>query len=240
MRRLRLHAGSGACVLSYAALILLAWISLPLSAAAKQAASDSVTCDVTPRSVADILTLLERRPKDGEPALTLRPVPQGTPADVATTAAVTAVVRHLEACINTGDQLRVYALFSDDLFQQPLNEEAVAELKAELTALANATPTPIPAGQRQILSDPWHVEILEDGRVMAAVRFSSENETNYPTSTKALFFIQEEGQWLIEEMVDFVWVEGSDDFVPVEDIVGPPPDSWHIVRVSSAPMCVRP
>ena len=198
---------------------------MPQTVAARQAASDAVTCDIAPRSVADILTLLERRPNVGEPVLTLSPVPQGKPADVATTAAVTSVVRQLEACINTGDQLRVYALFSDDLFQQPLNEEAMAELEAELTALANVTPTPNPAGQRQILSDPWHVEILEDGRVMAAVRFSYESETDYPASTKALFFIQQEGQWLIEEMVDVVWVEGSADFVPVEDIVGPPPDS---------------
>lgn len=178
------------------------------------------TCDVAPRPVAEMVALLGP-PPDNEQVREPTPLPLGTPADAATTEAITAVVRELEACFNMGDLLRVYALFSDDQFRQmPKTEEIVAEL----TALGAATPMPAAAGQRQVLTRPWHVVELEDGRVMAAVQFGFE-EADYPRSTKALFFVRQDGRWLIQEMADFVWVEGSSGPVAVEDIVGSPPET---------------
>ncbi len=78
-------------------------------------------------------------------------------------------------------------------------------------------------GRRQVLTGPWHVEILDDGRVMAAVRFSVEDDVTYPSSTKALFFVDQDGRWLIQEMTDFIWVDEATGPVAVEDVVGPPP-----------------
>lgn len=81
-------------------------------------------------------------------------------------------------------------------------------------------------GQRQIIVGPWHVEMLADGRVMATVQFRSEGELSSPATTKALLFVQQDGQWLLLEMMDFLWVtDGADGvtMVPVEDVVGPPP-----------------
>lgn len=150
------------------------------------------------------------------------PIPLGVPADVATIEAITDVVRELEACFNSGDLLRVYALFSDDQFRlMPWTDEIVAEL----TALGTRKPTPARVGQRQVLQGPWHVEKLDDGRVMAAVLFGAEDGIAYQSSTKALFFVNRDGQWLIQEMTDFIWVEGHAGPVAVADIVGPPPSS---------------
>lgn len=77
----------------------------------------------------------------------------------------------------------------------PMTEEMVAELKA----LATATPIPAPEGKRQVLIGPWAVRVLDDGRVAAAVLFTSENEIPFAEATKALFFVRRDGRWLIDE-----------------------------------------
>lgn len=177
------------------------------------------TCDVAPRSAAELVALLGPSP-NGEQALEPQRLPPGSPADAATTEAITAVVRELEACFNAGDMLRVYALFSDDQFRQMPNTE---EIVAELTALDTTTPTPAPTGRGQVLTGPWHVEVLDDGRALAAVSFGFEDEVDYPSSTKALLFDFQDGRWLIQEMLDLVWLEGEAGPIPVEDVVGPPP-----------------
>lgn len=205
-------------------LVLLASLSVPRTTGVSQASSvatpQAETCDVAPRSVAGLIALLGPAQGDDGQVLEPRPLPEGVPADAATTEAIAAVVRKLEACLNSGDQLRLYSLFSDDQFRQmPRIDDVVAELRA----LENVTPTPVPEGRRQVLVGPWHVEILEDGRVFAAVLFRFEDEADYPSSTKALLFVQQEGQWLIQEMTDLIWVEGASGPVAVADIVGPPP-----------------
>lgn len=176
------------------------------------------TCDVAPRRVLELIALLGPPLANGQ-VLEPQPLRPGSPADEATTNAITAVVRELEACFNAGDLLRVYALFSDDQFRQMPNTEEIVE---ELTALETATPTPAPAGQRQMLTGPWHVEVLDDGRVIAAVRFGFE-DANLVSSIKALFFVRQDGSWLIQEIADLVWVEGESGPVAVEDVVGSPP-----------------
>lgn len=219
------HAGAFAGRLI--AIVLLLCASAPYTAHARQATPAATPtggqCDVAPLSPAALIAQLETAPSFAGTLQTPRRVPPGTPADAATTAAITSVVRQLEACINSGDQLRVYALFSDDLFRQPLNPDLVADLTTELAELAHATPTPIPSGERQILTGPWHVEMLDDGRVMAAVVFGFEDGADYPSSTKALFFVRQGGRWLIEEIVDTLWLEGGAGPVSVEDVVGRPP-----------------
>lgn len=208
-------------------LVLMLSSGLPHSTVAKQATPEatpgSEVCDVAPRSVADMLALLGSAVPASGQVLEPQPLPPGVPADEATTEAITALVRELEACMHTGDQLRIYALFSDDQLRQiPPSPEIVDEL----LALESATPAPVPVGQRQVIVGPWHVEMLADGRVMAAVQFRWEGELNLPNTTKALLFVQQDDRWLLQEMLDFVWVaDGADGatMVPVEDVVGSPP-----------------
>ena len=45
--------------------------------------------------------------------------------------------------------------------------------------------------------------------------------TPYPGSTKALFFVRQDGRWLIQELADIVWLEGDAEPVPIADVVGP-------------------
>lgn len=205
-------------------MLIVAIASMELTSVAGAAPSTAeapISCDVAPRSVADIVALLSEPTSDGSPQLS-EPLHFGSSPDAVTAEAITDVVRQLEACLNSGDQLRLYALYSDGTFQRiPRTDEILVELKA----LETATPMPVPAGERLFLIGPWHMRLLDDGRVVAAVGFSSESEveTSRRSATKALFFIREGNRWLIDDTAGFIWVEGNEGPIDVEDIVGPPP-----------------
>ena len=144
-------------------------------------------------------------------------LPEGRAADAATAEAIAQAVRQLEACANSGDFLRFLALYTDaGLRQRPIN--ASPEIRAELAALADTTPTPFPVGQCAVFAGPWHVEILPDGQVEAAVVwFGSESDTCIdPNRITVLLFAQEGGQWRIDERIEGV-AEGE-----LIDLVGPP------------------
>jgi hypothetical protein len=179
------------------------------------AARDAVACTIAPRSVEDLLA--SPVPELGLMGMR-QSLPEGRPADPATTEAITHTVRQLEACANAGDTFRFLALFTDaGLRQRPIN--ASPETRAELAALAAATPMPVPAGQRAVLAGPWHIEILPDGRVEAAVVwFGSESDTCVdPNRITVLLFAQQGGQWRIDERIESV-AEGE-----LIDFVGLPP-----------------
>ena len=188
------------------------------------ATPSAATCDIAPRPAAEIIPLLQPPPGEGTPwpGRMVLPLPVGQPADAATTAEVAAVLRELEACVNAGDVRRRNAFFSDTWFRQVLKRE---ELVTELTALEHSSPTPIPAGSHARFFGPWHVQILPDGRVLAAVVwFGNDAELELdPSRVKALLFVQHEGQWLIEEIIDRVEVPDCQVSVPVAAVVGPPP-----------------
>jgi hypothetical protein len=186
---------------------------------------DIELCSVEPRSVDELLetwTSAQIATPNTGGVLSPTPLPGHTPADPETVEQITATIRQLEACINAGDQFRVYALFSGVLSSAPLDDEAIAEITNELRVLENSTPVPLPADARLELVGPWKVDLLANGRVMAAVEFTYPGSDTMPSSTKLLFFSPQSDYWVIDEMVDTIWLtEGGP--VPVADIVGTPP-----------------
>ena len=52
-------------------------------------------------------------------------MPEGDVVDEETSAAVTALYQQLIACLNEGDFLRAYALYTDDYLVRNLSEEAI-------------------------------------------------------------------------------------------------------------------
>jgi hypothetical protein len=192
-------------------------------------ASDSpITCDVEPRPLTEILALLKPESENG--AHPVEFTPAGEPViDPIVTAEITKVVRTLEACVNDGEQYRFLSLFSDEAFEQMRSSEENVE---ELTSLANSTPTPVPPDRRVTLIGPWHLRLLPDGRVMAAVLFGSADEPQPDPNfyTKVLFFVHHDQGWLIQEMDNLIWSSECDDLVRASSVVGPPPgyvmDTW--------------
>jgi hypothetical protein len=205
-------------------LMLLSCGGMPQPAAALQAtpiAFPTTTCEVAPRSTAEILTLAEATSDQTRSVLML---PTGEPADPATTASITAVLREMAACLTAGDMLRFYALHSDDWLRRSLGA-------VEGMAILTTSIPPLDDGHQARYLGPWHVQILADGRVLAAVLLVVGDDLRPdPNRTRVLLFTHRDGRWLVDETIASVRI--ADCALPVEvaAVVGPPPgalfDSW--------------
>jgi hypothetical protein len=181
----------------------------------------TVSCAVAPRSPAEILTLAEVASAETDPIPSL---PTGDPADPAITAAITAVLHEMAACLTTGDMLRFYALHSDDWLRRSLG---VVQGMATLTTSI----PPLDDGHRARYLGPWHVQTLADGRVLAAVLLVVGDDLRPdPDRTRVLLFVHHDGRWQVDETIATVRLAGCALPVEVAAVVGPPPgalfDSW--------------
>jgi hypothetical protein len=208
-------------------LVLLASTGMSQAAAALQAtpnASPTVAnCQITPRSTAEVLTLAETSSSERDP---ISPLPIGERADPATTAAITAVLREMAACLTAGDMLRFYALHSDDWLQRSLGA-------VEGMAMLTTSIPPLDDGHQASYLGPWHVQVLADGRVLAAVLLVVGDDLRPdPDRTRALLFVLRDGRWLVDETIATVRVADCPLPFEVAAVVGPPPealfDSWAV------------
>jgi hypothetical protein len=181
----------------------------------------STTCAVAPRSTAEIFALAETTSAESASVSTL---PTGDPADPATTIAITAVLQEMAACLSAGDMLRFYALHSDGWLRRSLGVvQGMAMLTTSIPALDD--------GHEARYLGPWHVEILADGRVMAAVLLVVGDDLRPdPDRTRVLLFIHRDGRWLVDETIAGVRIAECALTVAVAAVVGPPPgalfDTW--------------
>jgi hypothetical protein len=130
---------------------------------------------------------------DASPVPTRTPgvVPAGEPADPATAAAVTAVVRELTACHNAGELLRAYGLYSDAYLRRLFNRQG-GFTQTNDDSLA----TPQPAADRIAILAIENVRLLEDGIVGATVTM---RYPDIPVRKTFFFtFITIDGRWLID------------------------------------------
>jgi hypothetical protein len=122
-------------------------------------------CDVPPRSYAAIVGLLTAS-GIATPAATTdgQTLPEGTPADSASSEEMEATVRLWLACQNAGEPLRAWSLFSEGYLYRLLSREAVISAEA-YTALA----TPTPAAASAELLEIRDQRLLPDGSYGATV-----------------------------------------------------------------------
>lgn len=148
-------------------------------------------CDITPRTVEELLTLYDEGVANPVDPLVLShrdDLGTGIPADDQTIAAVTDTLLRQSACQTLNDPLRQHALDSDRALRYAL--PLIYETRDEVASLLDQ-----PAGQASeaasgtvSISD---VELFADGRVGA--RVSLESEFAYVTFTRAA-----DGRWLID------------------------------------------
>ncbi len=161
----------------------------------KPAASGAVACDITPRTVEELLALYDdgiAQPVDPLALSHRDDSGTGTPAGDETIAAVTDTLSWQSACQNLGDPLRQYALYSDEALRYLLpviyaSRDEVASLLAQPPAEASAAAT-----GNVTVSD---VELFADGRVGA--RVALDGEFAYVTFTQAA-----DGTWLMDVFDD--------------------------------------
>ena len=119
---------------------------------------------------------------------------EGVVVDPALIDAVTAAIRVYVACLNSGDDYRLYGIMTDDYLRTlPSGDGFLVDDAAELDY--KATPTTIRWGYLYPVPRLLAVTALADGRIATDIVFSRpEGETR-----KTLLWIELGGHWLIDE-----------------------------------------
>ena len=153
-----------------------------------EALPDPSECVVTPRTPDELRALApgghrqRYRPR--------RPVV----VDSALVGEVTAAIRVYVACLNTGEDYRVFGILTHNhLRMLPAGDGYLVDDETALAALA--TPSPIRWSQLTPMPSPITVTALDDGRVAADVVFTRPEEETRST----LVWRQVGGRWLLDE-----------------------------------------
>ena len=182
-------------------------------------AGTGVACDVEPRSADELLALWygdadtsDATPVSGgegrteaEPSTAAEvTIPLGEPADAETVAAVTQTIDLVFACFASGDVLRAYALFTDDLATLFGPEPGTPREEAE-AFLAGDLGEDDEGEESQVIAVA-SVMMLGDGRVSTFVvdRYAAGDAVTY------VVFEEVDGRWLADEVVEFP-IPGEED-----------------------------
>ncbi len=132
---------------------------------------DPAECQVEPRTVEEIEQLIGTAGEATEatPGAAQAGSMEGEDADEATVQAVTQTYRELVACLNAGEFLRIYALYTDDYLRRTLADSGM-----DLQQL-QATPAPDQRGATALVSVS-DVRQLAGGHVTARVETTSSPE----------------------------------------------------------------
>lgn len=165
----------------------------------------AAVCPTPPRPFAEIAALADAPAGDlrlfqlgtpGPEIATPLPPTGGILADPDEIEAVTAALRELYACMNSGDLLRASALWTDEFLQL-----GFGGLDVDVLA-SMATPVTIPVSDQVTIVAVDDVRVLEDGRVTALVRSEDEQAIHV--------FVLEDGRYLLDGVVEI-----ADDGTPV-------------------------
>lgn len=128
-------------------------------------------------------------------------LPAGAPADAATAAGVTAALREILACLNTGNALAVLPLTTDRFVRALLRKEPITAPEEAAAERAGPPPTETPAEWSSLLA-VWQVRVLPDGRVGALV--ARRDADPPPPRLKVGFFVfaRADGRYLLDEVTD--------------------------------------
>ena len=132
---------------------------------------DPAECQVEPRAIEQIEQLMGTAGEEAEatPAAAQAGSTEGEEADEATVQAVTQTYRELVACLNAGEFLRIYALYTDNYLRRTLNDGGID--------LQQIQATPAPDRQEMTaLVGVSDVRQLAGGRVAARVETTSSPE----------------------------------------------------------------
>lgn len=151
-------------------------------------------CQVEPRSAASFEQLaatrdVETREADAAASPSPFAKPEGDPADEGVVTAVTATSAGLVACLNAGDYLRAYALYTDDYLRRNFSPEEIAAIAATPEAAAAETEVAF-LGVRDVV-------VLDDGRVGGLVDTANPDDDGDVTTYTV--FVKEGDAYLIDE-----------------------------------------
>jgi hypothetical protein len=156
-------------------------------------------CTVQPRSEDELRALFREvaaTPLPESVDTSRAEAPTGEPADAQTVDEINATWRMFVACLNSGDQRRMFALYSDEMVRRQLvvdigfgvTEDALFDFLA-------ATPSPLPPDQGAPLVPFTDVLVLSDGRV-AAIGPGDQGRST------VRIFAKQGDHWVIDDWYD--------------------------------------
>jgi hypothetical protein len=158
-------------------------------------AEECTTAARPARFLADLIAT----PVAATPTPAITALPEGTEPDDQTREEITAVVRQLVACSNTGDLLRALALFGDDYLRRSLTQTGALTIEEMIERIAAlATPIAMPPALLVSLVEIRDMRVLPDGRVVAVVVTHSQQAGQ---ETSLFFFARVDGGWIIQDAV---------------------------------------
>jgi hypothetical protein len=160
-------------------------------------------CTAEPLTYERLAGLIAVPVVDGaEPEAEASPVavslPEGEPADEATTAAVQETVQQVVACVNAGELDRVLGLYSDGLLATLFAGEEITEEDFADEFVDRATPAP---GEETVLYSFSEVVITADGRAAVVAVGDDQSRPGAPSPT-LFYLVEQDGRWLIDETVE--------------------------------------
>jgi plastocyanin len=153
---------------------------------------DPAQCQVEPRAIEDIEQLINASAAGAEatPDAAEAGTMEGEAADEATVEAVTATYRELVACLNAGEYLRVYALYTDDYVQRNFAESG------QTLEQLQATPSP-DQQEATALVGVSDVRQIEGDRVAARVETASQAAEG--TIVIDAILVQQDDRYVIDD-----------------------------------------
>jgi hypothetical protein len=127
-------------------------------------------CTVQPRSEDELRALFREvaaTPLPESVDTSRAEAPTGEPADAQTVAEINATWRMFVACLNSGDQRRMFALYSDEMVRRQFIVDIGFVTEDALFDYLAATPSPHPPDQGAPFVPFTDVLVLQDGRVAA-------------------------------------------------------------------------
>lgn len=135
--------------------------------------ASGVSCEgIEPRDAEFFSGLTESSGEVSEPVLASPgpdgefTLPEGEPADEETVAGITQTYEALVACTNTGDYLRIFALYTDDYLIRNLDEAALEQL--------DATPAPVEASTESEFGGVLEARQIDEDHVAALVSVTNQ------------------------------------------------------------------
>lgn len=159
-------------------------------------------CALQARPVGSIGDLFAT-PPSGEPYVAPTAVPEGTAPDEETVTEVTAVVRQLIACSNSGEVLRALTIFDDAYLRRVVDSSGELDRETAIELINTlATPVAIEAEHLVVLIGIRNIVQLADGTV-AVVLETDGGQPDPPGTDVDLFIFKKNGdRWLIVDAVN--------------------------------------
>jgi hypothetical protein len=160
---------------------------------ATSATPTAAQCLVSPRSFEELSAILATPFASPAAESGAATVPEGTPAETATIAGITATLQELIACFNAGEVLRAYALYTPAYLREIFSNQD------SLTRAAygeRATPHPVAPDEHAVLKEVRAARLFADG---SAGAYGTIEYPLIPVPKTFFFtFVQVGDRWLID------------------------------------------